>query len=126
MHPWLARVRHDLIKRVLWAARDLRDTGAAPGPADVRALRAGLRELVDPEGTPIDARSLWALLLRDSPSEARSPLFEEAARALGEALERAAAAVDQLDRDPARAAAAVQETLRIEPAFEALARSMNR
>ena len=126
MHPWLKQVRHDLVKRVVWTARDLRETGAPPTPADVRALRAGLRELVDPEGRPIDARSLWALLRADAPPEAAAEPAFAAAEAFSAALDAADAALASLDAGPARAAAALETILKVEPAFEGLARSMNR
>ena len=32
---WLARVRHDLVKRLVWPARDRRDMGGAPKPGEL-------------------------------------------------------------------------------------------
>jgi hypothetical protein len=32
---WLARVRHDLVKRLVWPARDRRDVGGAPAPGEL-------------------------------------------------------------------------------------------
>jgi hypothetical protein len=32
---WLARVRHDLVKRLVWPARDRRDIGGAPAPGEL-------------------------------------------------------------------------------------------
>jgi hypothetical protein len=121
MDPWLARLRHDLVKRALWTARDLRDAQQAPSPSDVRALQAGLRKLIDAEGRHIDARALFALLLEDAPAAARGPACDAFAAALREADEAVAGAV----QDHARAPAALQAVLLLEPAFEALARSMN-
>jgi len=127
VHPWLKRLRHDLVKRAVWTARDLRETGAAPTAADLRALRSGLRELVDPEGQAIDARSLWALLRADAPPEALAdPEVQAAADAFSAALEAADLAVASLEGQPARAPEALETVLKLEPAFEGLARSMNR
>src|SRR5665213_1425681 len=32
---WLARLQHDLVKRLLWPARDRRDLGGAPAPGEL-------------------------------------------------------------------------------------------
>src|SRR5512141_2785150 len=95
MHPWLRAVRHDLVKRAVWAARDLRDSGGR----DVEALRRGLFELVDAEGGPISAVDLFARL-----------------RAL--ALQRAVSSLDFKWPAPLLA------VLGLEDAFDALARSI--
>ena len=34
-NAWLARVRHDLVKRIVWPARDRRDMGGAPKPGEL-------------------------------------------------------------------------------------------
>jgi hypothetical protein len=125
MKAWLQRVRHDLVKRAVWTARDLRDLGQKPEPRDLRALQSGLRELVDPEGRPIDARALWALLEEEAPEEARGAAFESACRALAESIAAADAAVALAAREPARAPEAISAVLQIEASFDALARSMN-
>jgi hypothetical protein len=70
MSPWLARLRHDLIKRALWPARDVRALlaeGTPPSPQDLAALRAGLLELRGPDGTPCDASTLLQRLLETAP-----------------------------------------------------------
>ena len=127
MHPWLQRLRHDLLKRALWTARDLRDTGARPTDADRRALLAGLRDLLDGEGKPTSAKALWALLLEEAPEESTlAPAFRSAAAAFGAALDQADAAVGFLEREPARWPGALETVLHLEPAFDRLARSMNR
>ena len=127
MHPWLKRLRHDLVKRAVWTARDLREMGTAPTSEGLRALRSGLRVLVDPEGHAIDARSLWALLRADAPPEVLAdPAVRAAAEAFSAALDAADLAVASLDDSPARAGEALETVLRLEPAFEELARSMNR
>ena len=51
---WLARVRHDLVKRLVWPARDRRDMGGAPAPGELVAT------LIDDEGQPITAQALWS------------------------------------------------------------------
>jgi hypothetical protein len=97
---WLARVRHDLVKRVLWPARDRRDVGGVPARGELVAT------LIDDEGREITADALWAALRAEAP----------AGLALGEfdaALTRARAAA---------AAGDVDGVLALEPAFDALAR----
>src|SRR5271170_3628033 len=97
MHPWLARLRHDLVKRAAWPARDLceiLESGSPPLPPDLRALRMGLFELHAVDGSRCDARVLWAALLLDAPPE----LLERERGALdefGAAIEVAMAAVDR-------------------------------
>jgi hypothetical protein len=59
---WIRRVRHDLIKRVLWPARDRRDMG---GPVVPGELVVGL--LADEEGQPVPPQDLWAQLRREAP-----------------------------------------------------------
>lgn len=59
--PWLARLRHDLVKRLLWPARDRRDLGGAPAPREL------VPSLIDGEGRPIAAVALWKALRADAP-----------------------------------------------------------
>ncbi len=115
MHPWLARLRHDLVKRALWAARDLADAGTPPGPADREALRRGLDDLIDAEGQPVTARELWQRFRLEAPA-AVSPADLDA-------FEHALARADQAVRGeaPDEALAAV---LALEPAFTELARRL--
>ena len=108
MHPWLAALRHDLVKRAGWPARDLRDTGGR----DVAALRRGLLELVDAEGAPTTADALFARMRADSPCPAA------ACDAFAAAL---AAAVSALSEPWPRP---LQAVLALEDAFAALARSL--
>ena len=58
---WLARVRHDLVKRLVWPARDRRDIGGAPAPGELAP------RLIDDEGRPHHRRALWAALAADAP-----------------------------------------------------------
>jgi hypothetical protein len=105
---WLARLRHDLVKRLLWPARDRRDLGGAPAPGEL------VPALIDAEGAPITAAALW----RASRAEAPAGLDPAALDAFGAAVERALAAA---------AAGDVAGVLAFEPeveAFERLVRSL--
>ena len=103
---WLARVRHDLVKRLVWPARDRRDLGGAPAPGELCA------HLVDDEGAPTTPQALWSALAADAPKGAESGAaivrFEEA-------LTRAISA---------GAAGDVDGVLALETAFDELARSL--
>jgi hypothetical protein len=125
MHPWLARLRHDLLKHALWCARDLRDCGRGAGPlsrADLQALRRSLLELVDSEGSPITATQLWQGLRADS---AAPPAALDAFEA---AVGRAEAAV-RASSDPASdetgGQAALTAVLALESAFFLLAQHLD-
>jgi hypothetical protein len=115
-HPWLSRLRHDLVKRVLWPARDLLDAGIEPGTAEAAALRAGLADLVAPDGSPTTARDLWRRFRADAPPHLPAALLD----AFEQALDAAETAV--ATRPPAEAAHVV---LRLEPAFQELARHLD-
>jgi hypothetical protein len=58
--PWLRRLRHDLVKRVVWPARDRRDMGGAPLPGELCA------KLIDDEGRPATAAAVWTALRADA------------------------------------------------------------
>jgi len=114
MDPWLQRVRHDLVKRALWPARDLRALlaeGGAATPADVAALRAGLFDLRAPDGAVCDAVTLLGHLRDLAPAEALVRLgpglaaFEEA---VAEA-QRAALDLDASPRAKGKKAAAQED-----------------
>src|SRR4249920_2880616 len=96
---WLARVRHDLVKRLLWPARDRRDAGGAPAPGEL------VPRLIDDEGRPVSAATLWTALAGEAPDGLDLGAFAAA-------LARATAAA---------AAGDVAGVLAIEPAFDALA-----
>src|SRR3954468_17070285 len=96
---WVARVRHDLVKRLVWPARDRRDLGGTPAPGELVVA------LLDEEGRPTTAAALWAALAADAP--AGLPLDQFAA-ALADALASAAAGD-------------VPGVLALEPSFDALA-----
>jgi|WetSurMetagenome_2_1015567.scaffolds.fasta_scaffold1003961_1 hypothetical protein len=115
-HPWVSRLRHDLVKRALWPARDLLDAGVPPTAAEAAALRAGLHDLIAPDGSPATARELWRRFRADAPATVPAAALD----AFEQALEDAATAVDS--RPPAEAA---QVVLRLEPAFQDLARHVD-
>jgi hypothetical protein len=97
---WLARVRHDLLKPLLWPARDRRELGGVPAAGELEPA------LVDEEGRAIGAPALWAALRADAPAGLALDAFDAA---LASAL-AAARAGD------------VAGVLALEPAAEALAK----
>lgn len=103
---WLARVRHDLVKRLVWPARDRRDVGGAPASGELVAT------LVDEEGAPTTPHALWSALRSDGSGGEASA---EAIRRFEAALTRAVSAA---------AAGDVDGVLALEPAFDELARSL--
>jgi hypothetical protein len=107
MHPWLQALRHDLVKRAVWPARDLRDAGER----DVAALRRGLMHLTDAGGAPITAAALWEKMRADAPEGAPCDAF-------GAALQAAVAALDLAWPAP------LDAILALEDAFAALARAV--
>jgi hypothetical protein len=109
MHPWLATLRHDLLKRAVWPARDLQ----ALGQRDLAALQDGLLRVLDEEGNEVTALELFARLRKTAPPGAALEGFEQA-------LREAVAALEQPWPAPLHA------ILALEPAFEALARSVER
>jgi len=101
---WLARLRHDLVKRLVWPARDRRDAGGAPAPGEL------VPRLIDDEGRPATAAALWAALAADAPAGLDLDAFAAA-------LTRAGAAA---------AAGDVAGVLALEPAFDDLAAAARR
>ena len=109
-HRWLARVRHDLVKRLVWPARDRRDLGGAPAPGELSA------HLVDDEGAPTTPHALWSALAADGPPSLTSGgAVDEAILRFEAALTRAVSAGEAGD---------VDGLLALELAFEELARSL--
>jgi hypothetical protein len=82
---WLARVRHDLVKHLLWPARDRRDVGGAPAPGEL------VPSLIDAEGRPIGGPALWAALRADAPAALDAAALDAFGAALVRALAAAAA-----------------------------------
>ena len=102
---WLARLRHDLCKRLLWPARDRRDLGGAVVAGEL------VVSLTDDEGTPIEAAALWAKLRAEAPAGASPAALD----AFGSAVATVSAAAARDD---------MAGVLALESAFEALARNM--
>jgi hypothetical protein len=100
---WLARVRHDLVKRLVWPARDRRDAGGTPASGEL------LPSLVDDEGATTTAAALWAAL------SAEGPPAREALARFEAALQGAIAAAVAGD---------VEGVLALEAAFDRLAQSL--
>jgi len=115
MHPWLSRLRHDLVKRAVWAARDVRDAAREPRPGDVAELRRGLFDLRDAEGRMVDAAALWERLRADAPGVPAAALD-----AFGAAVADAQRAV----AGTSDSRGALDAVLRIETAFADLARTL--
>jgi len=99
---WLSRIRHDLVKRMVWPARDRRDMGGAPAAGELAP------DLIDDEGRPITALALWAALATDAPAGADVGAFETAVARAAEAA----------------AAGDVHGVITLEAAFAQLARSL--
>jgi len=103
-NEWLQRVRHDLVKRMLWPARDRRDLGGKVQPGEL------VVRLVDGEGNPASAQAVWADLRNDAPAPEQAALAAFAA-----ALERAVAAAARDD---------VEAVLALEAAFDRLVQDL--
>ena len=110
MHSWLQALRHDLVKRAVWPARDLRETGER----DLAALRRGLMQLSDAEGAPATAAELFAHMRTGSPCP------PAACEAFAAALRHAIASLDRPWPAPLYA------VLALEDAFADLARSLEK
>lgn len=80
---WLRCVRHDLLKPLLWPARDRRDMG---GPVKPGELVVDL--VVNGEGQPVPPQDLWAALKSEAP--ASHPGLMNLQTALMRALQAAA------------------------------------
>ena len=100
---WLSRVRHDLVKRLVWPARDRRDAGGTPAPGELAP------RLIDSEGNAATPQDVWAELASDAPPGADLEAFAAA-------LARAVAAAEADD---------VAGVMALEAAFERLARSLD-
>ena len=98
------------MKRAVWPARDLRDSGER----DLEALRRGLMQLSDAEGSPITAQALFERMRADAPCP------PGACEAFAAALQGAVNALDLPWPAPLSA------VLALEDAFSDLARSMER
>ena len=99
---WLAQVRHDLVKRLLWPARDRHALGGPVRPGELVAT------LIDDEGAPVAAAALWTALRAGAPVALSLAALDAFAAAVDAAV--AAARADDLPG-----------VLQLEPAFTALA-----
>jgi hypothetical protein len=129
MDPWLQQLRHDLVKRALWPARDLRATlaeGGSATPADLAALRAGLFDLRAPDGAPCDALTLLGHLKELAPEELllrlgqRLAAFEAAVAAAQEAAAQDSAAQQAEAQQSAADKATSQDGDLVQPLLAAL------
>ena len=120
MHSWLSRLRHDLVKRAVWPARDLRDAAREPAPADLLQLRRGLFDLRDDDGRVSTATGLWERLRAEAPAL----LAPAALDAFGAAVLQAERAVTGLAAEPRNWPAGLDAVLGIEHAFADLARTL--
>ena len=102
---WLDQVRHDLIKRLLWPARDRRDLGGAVEPGELRV------SLIDEEGRSVSAVALWESLAEAAPRPLSAVSRQVFARAVRTAEQGAA------DDD-------LGKVLALESALESLARTV--
>jgi hypothetical protein len=101
---WLAHVRHDLVKRLLWPARDRRGLGGAVQCGELTAA------LIDDDGASISAAALWAALRSDAPADIPAGALDSFGVAVDAAV--ACAAADDVDG-----------VLTLEAAFTALSAS---
>jgi hypothetical protein len=81
---WFRQLRHDLVKRMLWPARDRRDLGGEPRHGELAV------SLVDDKGTPTTVEVLWASLRATAPEPGHLALatFETALRKAEVAAQR--------------------------------------
>ncbi|MBS2024750.1 MAG: hypothetical protein JST92_20330 [Deltaproteobacteria bacterium] len=127
MDPWLQHLRHDLLKRALWPARDLQETLATGDatPGEVRALRNGLLDLRDEAGRPITASTLLRSARSDAPASISADRLDDLQTLVDEA-ERLVRALDPaaaLARDSQQLSIALRAVLALGPAFDALSPS---
>src|SRR5262245_61347842 len=80
---WLARVRHDLCKRLLWPAKDRQALGGGVEAGELVVT------LIDEEGAPIGAAELWARLASEAPAGTPAAALEAFEGAVIEAVEAA-------------------------------------
>jgi hypothetical protein len=104
---WLRRLQHDLVKRLLWPARDRADLGGAPAVGEL------VPRLLDDEGQPIAPEALWLSLRAHAPAGTPPAALDGFAGALA----RATAAARAGD---------VAGVLALESAFQALGATLAR
>jgi hypothetical protein len=82
---WVRRVHHDLVKALLWPARDRDDLGGVPAAGEL------LPRLLDDEGRPIAPGALWLSLRAQAPADAAPAALDVFGRALAGAVAAAEA-----------------------------------
>ena len=102
---WLQRVHHDLVKRLLWPARDRQSLGGPLSPGEL------VVQLVDDDGRTVDGETLWQALREQAPPALSAP----AAQSFGEAVALACAAAGRDD---------LLGVLALDGAFQVLARNV--
>lgn len=110
---WAKQVQHDLVKRLTWRARDLREVGVTDRAAALAELGRSFAELTDEEGTAIDASALWLQLRAAAPAS----VSVDALNHFGESIHAAVRAVAGADFE-----AAMTAVLAIDDAFDVLKR----
>lgn len=101
---WLRRVRHDLVKRLVWPARDRKELGGT-----VREGELATR-LIDSEGRDATAEAVWTELRAEAPDAEHAALTR-----FHGALTRALAAAGRDDLDG---------VLALDAAFDRLVRDL--
>lgn len=109
MKEWLARLRHDLVRPLVWRARDVREDESITDEGEKRRVLASvLGELYDAEGRSITALALWEELAAAAPPS----LDAEAHQAFAGAVAHAVEALSRVTTQPLQ---------RIEDAYDAIA-----
>jgi hypothetical protein len=73
-HEWLRRLRHDLVKRILWPARDRRDMGGPVLPGELVAVLADEMREAAPEPAHPALQAFEAALLQATAAARRNDL----------------------------------------------------
>jgi len=113
MQDWLRRARHDLVKPLVWTARDLVDLGRPLLATDLAEMRRALGQLIDQAGTSVTMDELWRQLRTVAPVAIPAGALDR----FEQALQQVALACH------ADAQTAADALLALEPAFEQLAQS---
>jgi len=80
---WLGQVHHDLVKRLLWPARDRLDAGGQVVPGELEVV------LIDDEGAPVEVLALWRRLAEEAPAVLSGAEKDSFAHELGRCREAA-------------------------------------
>lgn len=115
MQPWLAELFHDLVRPLLWRARDC--ASLPEGTERTTLLRAVLDELYDSEGAPMPPLALWRGLLARAPDT----VPDETRTRLGGLLARAVSELEAIvPEQPASFAPAQRAVFALAEALDAL------